>query len=76
MMAPAGTPRAIIDQMYRECAAALRSPGTAAGLRSRSFDIEATTPDHYAQKIAHDLRRWGDLAQGIHIRSGQGRIDV
>jgi enoyl-CoA hydratase/carnithine racemase len=61
----------IIGQMYRECAAALRSPGIAEGLRSRGFDIEATTPDHYAQKIAHDLRRWGILHTGSI--SGAGR---
>jgi tripartite-type tricarboxylate transporter receptor subunit TctC len=70
MMAPAGTPRAIIDQVYRECAAALRSPEIAAGLRGQGFDVEATTPDQYAQKIADDLRRWGDLAQATHIRIG------
>ena len=68
VMAPAGTPRPIIDRLYRECAAALRVPEIAAALRAQGFDIEATMPEEYARKIADDLRRWGELARATGIR--------
>jgi tripartite-type tricarboxylate transporter receptor subunit TctC len=70
VMAPAGTPRPIVDRLYREFAAALRVPEIAAGLEAQGFGIEATTPDQYAQKIRDDLKRWGELQRATGIRIG------
>jgi tripartite-type tricarboxylate transporter receptor subunit TctC len=70
LMAPAQTPPAIVERLYRETAAALRTPDVAALLRGQGFDIEATTPAEYAVKIASDLQRWGALARATGITVG------
>jgi tripartite-type tricarboxylate transporter receptor subunit TctC len=70
MMAPAGTPPAIIDRVQRECVAALRSPELSAQMRNQGLDVEGTTPEQYGQKIRDDLRRWGELARATGIRVG------
>lgn len=70
IMAPAGTPRPIIDKLYRAFAAAIRTPEISAALEAQGFGIEATTPDQYAQKIRDDLQRWGELARATGIRIG------
>jgi tripartite-type tricarboxylate transporter receptor subunit TctC len=70
VMAPAGTPRPIVDRLYREFAAAARQPDISAALQGQGFAIEATTPEQYAQKIQADLTRWGELARATGIRIG------
>ncbi len=70
IMAPANTPRPIVDRLHREFAAALRVPEISAALEAQGFGIEATTPDQYAAKIRADLARWGDLARATGIRIG------
>jgi tripartite-type tricarboxylate transporter receptor subunit TctC len=70
VMAPAGTPEPIITRLHREFAAALRTQEVSTLLQGMGFDIEATTPAEYAQKIREDLQRWGDLARATGIRIG------
>jgi tripartite-type tricarboxylate transporter receptor subunit TctC len=70
VMAPAGTPPPIVDRLYREFAAALRSPEIGPALEAQGFGIEATTPEQYAAKIRADLQRWGELARATGIRVG------
>jgi tripartite-type tricarboxylate transporter receptor subunit TctC len=70
VMAPAGTPQPIVDRLYRDFAAAIRSPEISAALEAQGFGIEATTPDQYAAKIRTDLQRWGELARATGIRIG------
>ncbi|MGG5808595.1 Bug family tripartite tricarboxylate transporter substrate binding protein [Falsiroseomonas sp. CW058] len=70
MMAPAGTPAAIIDRVHRESVAALRAPELAAQLRNQGLDIEGSSPEEYGRKIRDDLRRWGELARATGIRVG------
>ena len=70
VMAPAATPRPIIDRLYREFADALRQPAIAKHLQDSGFDLEGTSPDQYARKIRDDLERWGELARATGIRVG------
>ena len=70
VMAPAGTPPALVDRLQQEIATALHAADVTALLRGQGFDIEATTPAQYAEKIRSDLRRWGELARATGIRVG------
>lgn len=70
LMAPAGTPRPIIDRLYRESVAAFRVPEIAAAMSGQGFDTVLSTPEQYADKIAADLARWGELARVTGIRIG------
>ena len=70
LMAPAGTPREIVDRLYRESAAALRVPEIAAQMTAAGFEIEGSTPEQYAAKIRDELARWAKLARATGIRAG------
>jgi tripartite-type tricarboxylate transporter receptor subunit TctC len=70
LMAPAGTPRPILERVYEESVAAFRAPEIATGMRSQGFDTVLSTPEQYADRIAADLARWGELARATGIRIG------
>ncbi len=70
LMAPASTPHPLIDRLYRESVAAFRVPEIAAAMSGQGFDTVLSTPEQYADKIAADLARWGELARATGIRIG------
>ena len=59
-----------MDRLHAEIATALRTPDLTALLRRQGFDIEATSPAQYAEKIRTDLQRWGELARATGIKVG------
>jgi tripartite-type tricarboxylate transporter receptor subunit TctC len=58
LMAPAKTPKPIIDQLQREVAEILKMPDIVKMLNVNGLTAEGTTPDVYAQQIRRDLDRW------------------
>jgi tripartite-type tricarboxylate transporter receptor subunit TctC len=67
LMAPAGTPKAIIDKLAAATRDAVRSPTTAARLRHDGVDIAGSTPDAFAALIAKEIVQWRELAQSARI---------
>ncbi|MDX3906605.1 MAG: tripartite tricarboxylate transporter substrate binding protein [Pigmentiphaga sp.] len=67
VMAPAGTPPAIIDRLQREIAAIVKLPDVARQLEGLGLAPEGTTPQRYAEQIKADLARWreGVKAAGL-----------
>ena len=57
LMAPARTPRSIIDKLHAEAAKALRSKEAAERL-TQSMDVIAAGPQEFAERIASDTRMW------------------
>jgi tripartite-type tricarboxylate transporter receptor subunit TctC len=64
LMAPAGTPKPIIDRMAAEVARAARDSKFAERLASLGTDPLGNTPDEFAALIAADLKLW---AQAVAI---------
>lgn len=46
------------------------APDIAAAMSGQGFDTVLSTPEQYADKIAADLARWGELARVTGIRIG------
>jgi len=67
VMAPAGTPPAIIERLQREVAAIVKLPDIARQFESMGLSPEGTTPQRYAAQIEADLARWreGVKAAGL-----------
>ncbi|MEK7945237.1 tripartite tricarboxylate transporter substrate binding protein [Pigmentiphaga sp. YJ18] len=67
MMAPAGTPQAIVDKLQGEIAAIVKLPDVARQLEGLGLAPEGTTPRRYAEQIQADLARWreGVKAAGL-----------
>lgn len=66
-MAPAKTPRAIIDTLHRELAKAMAAPDTKERLATMGFDPVAGTPEEFASWIKTDMARWGKVVRDAKI---------
>ena len=58
LMAPAGTPRAIIDQLYSMLAKALNDPRVKDNLAKQGAEVVASTPDEYDQFNRAEIAKW------------------
>jgi tripartite-type tricarboxylate transporter receptor subunit TctC len=70
LMAPAHTPKPIVDRLYQESRTAMNASDLKAALEAQGFGIVASTPEEYGQKIRDDLKRWGDLARATGLKFG------
>ena len=69
-LAPAGTPKAIIDRLHAEFTRALKDPDFASRMRGMGLEIYGTTPAEFAQLIREESAKWGKV-----IRATGARLD-
>ena len=67
LLAPKGTPRAIVERMNAAVDKALGEAGIKAQLANMSCDAAAGTPDAFKKRIATEVVRWKKLAKENHI---------
>lgn len=65
--APAKTPKPVMDRLYREFAAVLKSPEVSTTLSAQGNDVVASTPQEFARQIESDRKRWGSLGRKLGI---------
>jgi tripartite-type tricarboxylate transporter receptor subunit TctC len=65
VVAPAGTPKPVIDKVQSEIAAIYADPALAARLEKAGLNAESSTPEELAAFIRSESARWGKL-----IKSG------
>lgn len=58
LLAPAKTPRIIVNKVNSALVAALRSPDVVEQLTKQGFETQAATPDELKAYIAKELARW------------------
>jgi len=68
MMAPAGTPKAIVQLLQRETAKALKAPEVNERLRAAGLDPVGNTPEEHAAQLRADLERWAKVAKTAKIK--------
>lgn len=68
MMAPAGTPQAIIDKLAAASAKAARDPAVIERLTRDGVDLVGGTPAEMQALIARELPQWRDLAKAANIK--------
>jgi tripartite-type tricarboxylate transporter receptor subunit TctC len=68
ILAPAGTPQPIIDQLQREIAKAVHSPQFTQLLEREGATGVASTPAEFAVVIQDDIDRWAKLLKGIGVK--------
>ena len=68
MMAPAGTPQAIIDKLAAASAKAARDPGVVERLTRDGVDLVGGTPAEMKALIDRELPQWRDLAKAANIK--------
>jgi len=71
ILAPAGTPRAIIDKLNKQLDAALATEEVKQRLHNAGAEPESGTPEQYAQVIDREERMWGELIKSIGLKGSQ-----
>lgn len=67
-VAPAGTPRAIVDRLSRETAAAVKAPDIASKLTGEANLVIGSSPDEFAAHIKGELARIGKVIRDAGIK--------
>jgi tripartite-type tricarboxylate transporter receptor subunit TctC len=68
LVAPAKTPRGIIDRLNREVAGALSAPDVRDQLLLQGAEPGSGTPEAHARYIADELRKWGKVIAAIGVK--------
>ena len=63
LVAPAGTPKPIVDLLAREIAAAVKDPKFIERLETYGVDPVGNTPEEFAKIIASDVTQWADAVK-------------
>lgn len=63
LLAPAGTPREVINRIHAEVIKVLRIPEVRDGLTSQGADIVGNTPEQFAEWIRTEIKRWADVVR-------------
>jgi tripartite-type tricarboxylate transporter receptor subunit TctC len=67
-LAPAGTPRAVIDKLNGEMVRILRTPEVVERLSPMGLEILATSPEEFARVIKADAAKWGKVVKEAGIK--------
>ena len=67
LVAPAGTPRAVIDKINAEVNAILKLPDVAQKMNAAGFDLIGGTPEDFAKLIAAESARWTPVVKRLGI---------
>jgi tripartite-type tricarboxylate transporter receptor subunit TctC len=69
MLAPAHTPRPIIDTLNAEVHKAMGRPDMIEAMKSMAVDIELSTPDEFGRTIESEMQRWGKLVRALNLKA-------
>ena len=67
MAAPAGTPKPIVDQLWRAAEAALASTEVRSALGKMSFNVEPMNPADFASYIRSETAKWAKMVKEAGI---------
>jgi tripartite-type tricarboxylate transporter receptor subunit TctC len=68
LVAPAGTPTAVIERLRAELHAALGHPNVRERLRLLAVEKQPTSPLEFGRFVADEVRRWGKVARDAGLK--------
>src|SRR5258708_5365216 len=68
IVVPAGTPKEIVNLLYREIASAVAQPDVRERLTVLGFTPVANTPDEFAARIKLEMEKWGKVVRDAKLR--------
>jgi tripartite-type tricarboxylate transporter receptor subunit TctC len=69
LMAPAGTPAAVIERLAAACDRAVRAPELVERFHRDGIDPGGGTPASFGARIGHEIAQWRELIQSVKINS-------
>ena len=70
IVAPAGTPKAVVDRLYKEVSEVLKMQDVKDRFKSLGLDIIGNTPAEFATFIAQDQKKWDQV-----IKNSGAKVD-
>jgi tripartite-type tricarboxylate transporter receptor subunit TctC len=71
LFAPAGTPKNIVDRLYRQSESVIRSPDMTAWTEANGSEVVAGSPQEFMAVIKRDYDRYGKLVKKLAIRADE-----
>ncbi len=68
IVAPAGTPKPIVDRLSAEMIEILKQPAVRDRYKSNGVELAGSTPEELATQMRHDLVRWTEIQKRAGIR--------
>jgi tripartite-type tricarboxylate transporter receptor subunit TctC len=68
IVAPAGTPREIVELLAREIAKSVAKPDVRERLAALGFKPVANTPDEFTARIKLEIDKWGKVVRDANLR--------
>jgi tripartite-type tricarboxylate transporter receptor subunit TctC len=68
IVAPAGTPKEIVDQLQRDIARIVAQPDTKTKLDALGFRPVANTPAQFATQIKAEMEKWGKVVRAAKLK--------
>ena len=68
LLAPARTPRAIIDTLNAETHKVMQKPESVEAMRRMAVDIELGTAEEFGRLIESEMQRWGKLVRALKLK--------
>jgi tripartite-type tricarboxylate transporter receptor subunit TctC len=68
VLAPAGTPKEITSLLHREITESLRDPQIKGVLGELGYEVVATSPKEFAERITSEIDTWGNVIRTANIK--------
>ena len=65
VLAPAGTPAAIVSRLHSDMAGVLQQPDVKSYVTESGFEVIANKPEEFAAVIARDMQKWGKVIRAL-----------
>ncbi len=67
LLAPARTPRAVIDALNAEAHKVMRQPDTVEAMRRMAVEIDLSTPEEFGRLIESEMQRWSKVVRALNL---------
>jgi tripartite-type tricarboxylate transporter receptor subunit TctC len=71
ILAPAATPKPVVDRLYKEIAAVLQMPEIKSKLLSQGAQLDKKTPAEFGDFIKAELAKWTDMIKTSGVKADQ-----
>lgn len=68
LLAPAGTPKVVIDKLHAEISKALKNPETTHKITDDGGSVVDSTPEQFAALIGKEIERWGQVVRAAGVK--------
>jgi len=68
LLAPARTPRAIVDTLNAEVHKTMRLPVAVEAMHGMGVDIALSTPEEFGRVIESEMQRWGKVIRALNLK--------